>query len=185
MAKEALYFSVAQLDGLPLTGAHDYTLTFPKGELPPVGAFWSLILYDATTFWLVANPINRYEIASHTDGLIYGADGALTIAVQNGQPSSPLGQLAARSGGRVPPDSAHLHPQAGDPRRRLDTAAAQTDRLTSPDDPRLRWQGWGYGRGVRRRRSRPSRMRSSPQTNSTALSYPDSGSLVAISARYG
>lgn len=89
VAKEALYFGVAQLGGLPLTGAHDYTLTFPKGQLPPVGAFWSLILYDATTFWLVANPINRYEVASHTDGLIYGADGSLTIAVQHGQPSSP------------------------------------------------------------------------------------------------
>jgi hypothetical protein len=88
VTKEALYFGVAQLDGLPLTGAHDYTLTFPKGQLPPVGAFWSLILYDATTFWLVANPINRYEVASHTDGLIYGADGSLTIAVQHGKPSS-------------------------------------------------------------------------------------------------
>ena len=43
-----------------------------------MGAFWSLILYDATTFWLVANPINRYEIASHTEGLVYGADGSLT-----------------------------------------------------------------------------------------------------------
>lgn len=89
VAKEALYFGIAQVDGLPLTGAHDYTLTFPKGQLPPVGAFWSLILYDATTFWLVANPINRYEVASHTDGLVYGADGSLTIAVQNGQPGSP------------------------------------------------------------------------------------------------
>ena len=89
VAKEALYFGVAQLNGLPLTGAHDYTLTFPKGQLAPVGAFWSLILYDATTFWLVANPINRYEVASHTDGLTYSADGTLTIAVQHGQPSSP------------------------------------------------------------------------------------------------
>ena len=88
VAKEALYFGVAQLGGLPLTGAHDYTLTFSHDQLPPVGAFWSLILYDATTFWLVANPINRYEIASHTDGLVYAADGSLTIAVQNDQPRS-------------------------------------------------------------------------------------------------
>ncbi len=99
VAKEALYFGIAQLDGLPLTGAHDYTLAFPKGELPPVGAFWSLILYDATTFWLVANPINRYEIASHTDGLIYRADGSLTIAIQNSPPSSPsVNWLPAPSG---------------------------------------------------------------------------------------
>jgi hypothetical protein len=89
IAKEALYFGIGQVDGLPLTGAHNYTLAFPKGQLPPVGAFWSLILYDATTFFLVANPINRYEVASHTDGLIYGADGSLTIAVQHGRPNSP------------------------------------------------------------------------------------------------
>jgi hypothetical protein len=104
VAKEALYFGIAQLDGLPLTGAHDYTLTFPKGQLPPVGAFWSLILYDATTFWLVANPINRYEVASHC-------------------------QLAPRSDRSLPLDRAHLHPEAGNPQQRLETAGAQTDRL--------------------------------------------------------
>ena len=104
-------------------------LTFPKGQLPPVEAFWSLILYDATTFWLVANPINRYEVASHTDGLVYGADGSLTIGVQNGQPKLPLGQLAPRSDRRLPPDPPHQYREAGDPRRRLDAAAAQTDRL--------------------------------------------------------
>lgn len=88
VAKGALYFSAAQVGGLPLTGVHDYRLTFPKGQLPPVGAFWSLILYDAKTFWLVANPIKRYEVASHTDGLVYRADGSLTIAVQHSRPSS-------------------------------------------------------------------------------------------------
>ncbi len=87
--KEALYFSAAAVDGVALTGASDYTLTFPAGQLPPVGAFWSLILYDATTFWLVANPIDRYEIASHTGGLSYNADGSLTIAVSNTQPTDP------------------------------------------------------------------------------------------------
>lgn len=87
--KEALYFSAAAVDGVTLTGANDYTLTFPAGQLPPVGAFWSLILYDATTFWLVANPIDRYEIASHTGDLSYNADGSLTIAVSNTQPADP------------------------------------------------------------------------------------------------
>ena len=85
--KEALYFGTGAVDGAPLTGAGQYTLTFPHGQLPPVGAFWSLILYDAQTYLLVANPINRYEVASHTDGLVYGAGGALTIAIQNTQPT--------------------------------------------------------------------------------------------------
>lgn len=34
-------------DGQPLTGAHRYVIRFPKGERPPVNAFWSLTMYDA------------------------------------------------------------------------------------------------------------------------------------------
>ena len=86
VAKEALYFAIAELAGVPLTGANSYTLTFPRGQQPPVGAFWSLILYDATTFLLVPNPINRYELASHTDHLTYASDGSLKIGIQNTQP---------------------------------------------------------------------------------------------------
>ena len=45
IAEEALYFSaVGDAAGQPLSGANTYTLTFPKGQLPPVDAFWSLIL---------------------------------------------------------------------------------------------------------------------------------------------
>jgi hypothetical protein len=87
--KEALYFSAAAVDGVTLTGTNEYTLTFPAGQLPPAGAFWSVILYDATTFWLVANPIDRSEIASHTGDLSYNADGSLTIAVSNTPATDP------------------------------------------------------------------------------------------------
>jgi Protein of unknown function (DUF1214) len=57
--KEALYFGAAAVDGVALTGANDYTLTFPAGQLPPVRAFWSLILYDATTFRLMLTRESR------------------------------------------------------------------------------------------------------------------------------
>jgi hypothetical protein len=98
--KEALYFSARKLNGAPLTGAGQYELAFPAGQLPPVGAFWSLILYDATTFLLVANPINRYEVASHTDDLVYDAGGALTIAIQNTEPTETgVNWLPAPTGG--------------------------------------------------------------------------------------
>ena len=33
----------AELDA----GKHNYTLTFAKGELPPVNAFWSVTMYEA------------------------------------------------------------------------------------------------------------------------------------------
>jgi hypothetical protein len=86
--KEALYYSAAQLNGTVLSGASSYVLRFEKSQLPPVGAFWSLIMYDAVTFYLVANPINRYEVASHTPGLVYGADGCLEIPIQHSRPAS-------------------------------------------------------------------------------------------------
>jgi hypothetical protein len=88
-AREALYLNAAALGGTTLTGANDYTLTFPAGQLPPAGGFWSVIMYDARTFWLVANPINRYEVSSHDGPLVYGADGSMTIAVSYAQPAGP------------------------------------------------------------------------------------------------
>ena len=86
--KEALYYSALPVGGTPLSGANTYQLTFAKGQLPPVEAFWSLIMYGANNE-LVANPINRYELASHnpTD-LNYASDGSLTITISNAQPAS-------------------------------------------------------------------------------------------------
>jgi hypothetical protein len=84
IAKEALYFS-AKPDGAPLSGAHNYTLKFPAGALPPVDAFWSLTLYGQD-FGLVANAINRYAIGDRTAGLVYGSDGSLEIQIQNQAP---------------------------------------------------------------------------------------------------
>ena len=52
-------------DGEPLDGSkHSYTLTFAKGQLPPVNAFWSVTMYDGKTQLLIENPINRYLINS-------------------------------------------------------------------------------------------------------------------------
>lgn len=86
--KEALYYSALPVGGTPLSGANTYQLTFAEGQLPPVEAFWSLIMYGANNE-LVANPINRYELASHnpTD-LNYASDGSLTITISNAQPAS-------------------------------------------------------------------------------------------------
>jgi hypothetical protein len=60
-----------------------YTLTFPKGQLPPVNAFWSVTMYDAKTQLLVENPINRYLINSPMlPDLKKNEDGSLTIYIQ-------------------------------------------------------------------------------------------------------
>jgi hypothetical protein len=55
-------------------------------ELPPVEAFWSLTMYDAVNYYLVANPINRYSIGDRTPGLQYNDDGSLDLYLQ---PDSP------------------------------------------------------------------------------------------------
>ncbi len=57
-------------------------------ELPPVDAFWSLTMYDAHEFYLVANPIDRYSIGDRTPGLKYGADGSLTLYLQKDSPGA-------------------------------------------------------------------------------------------------
>jgi hypothetical protein len=73
-----------ETDNRPLSSDHRYELHLT--ELPPVGAFWSLTMYDAHEFYLVANPINRYAIGDRTPGLKYGADGSLTIYMQQDSP---------------------------------------------------------------------------------------------------
>jgi hypothetical protein len=68
---------------------HNYEVTFPKGQLPPAGAFWSLTMYDGKTQFLVANPLNRYLLNSTSlKSYKYGADGSLTLYVQKDSPGA-------------------------------------------------------------------------------------------------
>jgi hypothetical protein len=74
-------------DGNALTEADNYTLTFPKGQLPPVNAFWSVTMYDLPQSLLVENPIDRYLINSPMlPDLKMDPDGSLTIYVQHDSP---------------------------------------------------------------------------------------------------
>lgn len=68
----------------PLDSAYRYELHLETP--PPVDAFWSLTMYDAHDFYLVANPIHRYSIGDRTTGLIYGPDGSVTIYIQKDSP---------------------------------------------------------------------------------------------------
>lgn len=84
-AYEALYAMLWVDDrGERLTGANRYVLHF--GEQPPVEAFWSLTMYDAVNFYLVANPIKRYSIGDRTPGIQYNDDGSLDIYLQHDSP---------------------------------------------------------------------------------------------------
>ena len=69
---------------------HNYTLTFAKGQLPPVNAFWSVTMYDGKTQLLIENPINRYLINSPMlPGMKKNPDGSLTLYIQKDPPGKP------------------------------------------------------------------------------------------------
>jgi hypothetical protein len=83
--EDAIYpLLVADADGAPLNGDHDYVCHFPAGQLPPADAFWSITMYDAHGFQ-AANPINRFAIGDR-DPLAYNGDGSLDIYIQHASP---------------------------------------------------------------------------------------------------
>jgi hypothetical protein len=98
--EDAIYpLNVADADGKPVMAESNYVLHFDKGELPPVGAFWSLTMYDSDGFQ-VANPINRFAIGDRDD-LKFNADGSLDLYVQhqNPGPGKEANWLPAPKGG--------------------------------------------------------------------------------------
>ncbi len=80
------------MTGEPLDGSkHDYKLTFPAGQLPPVNAFWSVTMYDGKTQLLIKNPIDRYLLNSPMlPGMKKNADGSLTLYIQKNSPGKAL-----------------------------------------------------------------------------------------------
>ncbi|MBR0817663.1 DUF1254 domain-containing protein [Bradyrhizobium liaoningense] len=85
LPEDAIYpGSVGDETGKPLDGANKYIVRFTKEAEPPVGAFWSITLYDDEGFQ-VANPLNRFAVSSWMP-FKRDADGSLTLYVQNDNP---------------------------------------------------------------------------------------------------
>jgi len=85
---EAVYLvNLTDNFGKPLTGAHRYKITFPKGHEPPVDAFWSITAYGSD-YNLIPNQINRYSIGNRTPGIRKNADGGITFYFQKESPRS-------------------------------------------------------------------------------------------------
>jgi len=92
-ATEATYpYTRTDAKGETLDGStHNYTITFPAGQLPPVNAFWSLTMYDGKSQLLIKNPINRYLINSPMlPGMQKNADGSLTLYIQKDSPGKAM-----------------------------------------------------------------------------------------------
>jgi hypothetical protein len=64
--------------GEQLVGQNLYSITFPKGQVPPVKGFWSLTLYDELHFFN-PNSLNRYSLGTKNKNLKYNTDGSLTL----------------------------------------------------------------------------------------------------------
>ena len=73
--------------GARLNGKSKYTVTFAKGELPPVRGFWSLTLYNQHHFF-EPNALRRYSLGTKNKTLKTAADGSLTIYVQADSPGA-------------------------------------------------------------------------------------------------
>ena len=80
-----------------LNGNDRYTVTFPKGQTPPVDGFWSLTLYNEHHFF-APNDIKRYSVGTKNKGLKRDPDGALTIYVQADPPEDRSNWLPAPKG---------------------------------------------------------------------------------------
>jgi len=86
---EAMYpMTRVDAKGETLDGSkHNYTLTFPAGQLPPVNAFWSVTMYDGKSQLLIKNPINRYLINSPMmSQMKKNPDGSMTLYIQKDSP---------------------------------------------------------------------------------------------------
>jgi hypothetical protein len=87
LPEDAIYpLNLGDESGKPLDGANKYVLHFDKGAMPPVGAFWSVTLYDSDGFQVV-NPLNRFAVSSWMP-LRYNADGSLDLYFQHESPGA-------------------------------------------------------------------------------------------------
>ncbi|WFU72938.1 DUF1254 domain-containing protein [Bradyrhizobium sp. CB2312] len=78
--------SQKDVDGKDYVGSNKYVMRFPKGQLPPVGGFWSLTMYDEKYFF-VANPLNRYSISARQN-LKPNPDGTIDLYIQKDSPGT-------------------------------------------------------------------------------------------------
>lgn len=87
LQEDAVYpYTLVDSTGAKLTGANKYTLTWAKGEAPPVNAFWSITMYMIDKgWWFVPNKLNKFTV-SPRNNLKANADGSITLYFQKDSP---------------------------------------------------------------------------------------------------
>ena len=72
--------------GQQLIGKNNYTVTFAKGQEPPVKGFWSITLYDEHHFFF-PNALGRYSLGTKSKSFLkYNPDESLTLYFGNKSP---------------------------------------------------------------------------------------------------
>jgi len=85
--EDAVYpYTMVDSAGAALNGAGKYTLTFAKGQEPPVKGFWSITMYEIDKgWWFVPNALNKFTVSPRND-LKKNTDGSVTLYFQNESP---------------------------------------------------------------------------------------------------
>lgn len=87
LPEDAVY-PVAQVDGegKKLNGTNKYTISFAKGQTPPVDGFWSITIYfDDGGWWFYPNELNKFTVSMRNQPK-FNDDGSLTLYFQNESP---------------------------------------------------------------------------------------------------
>ncbi len=89
--EEAVYMNTTEdKDGNLLDAAkNNYQITFAKGQLPPVNAFWSMTMYTDKNFFVPNS--KRLAIGNRTKSMKPNKDGSLTIYFQKEAPKGNEG----------------------------------------------------------------------------------------------
>ena len=87
LQNDAVYpYTLVDSKGETLTGANKYTLTFAKGQTPPVNGFWSITMYMIDQgWWFVPNPLDKFTV-SPRNNLKANRDGSVTLYFQSESP---------------------------------------------------------------------------------------------------
>ena len=87
LQEDAVYpYTLVDSTGATLSGANKYTLTWAKGQTPPVNAFWSITMYMIDNgWWFVPNKLNKFTV-SPRNHLKANADGSITLYFQKDSP---------------------------------------------------------------------------------------------------
>jgi len=78
--------SLVDSKGEKLTGANSYTVTFAKGQMPPVDGFWSITMYMVDDgWWFTPNPLNKFTVSGR-EKFKTNPDGSTTLYFQTVSP---------------------------------------------------------------------------------------------------